>query len=392
MRLPPVKLDHLERLTDTNGIVQFAPLGVPDPATGYTIDDSTRALIVMARLPRSRIRERLAGIYLTSLLRAQRPDGTFAHEAYPDRSLSLTTASEDGFGRLIWACGEVAASDLPETIKHTAASVYERACPHVAAIRRVRGWSNAMQGLALWAQYTGDRWAEEATADCAERVLNRLETQSDPQWVWFEDVITYEPGRFPLGLLYAAALTADTRYLKAAERILAFLEQHLFAVTAERRIFAAAGNRGWYRRGGVRAVFDQQPVDAASLVEAATAAAVLTDDPRYHSLARDAFEWFLGDNVRGTALYDPETGACYDGLTPNGVNLNTGAESTICYLMARLTIGAKTIPISRLLAGRPRALELRDARRAESAPARQEQQWPPARPSAGPRPATLSRR
>lgn len=385
MRLPPLKLHHLETLTDDNGIIQFASLGVPDPSSGYTTDDNTRALIVTARLPRSRVSERLAGIYVNSLLRAQRRDGSFAQEAGVDGSLSQANASDDGFGRLIWACGEVAASDLPEALKDTVRSLLERARPHIAKIGHVRGWSNAVQGLALWAHHSGDRWAGDRTVECAEQILDRLLPQSTPDWVWFEDTMTYEPGRLPLGLLYAAARTGDVRYREAAERILAFLERSLFDARSKRRIFTPAGNHGWYPRGGVRAVYDQQPIDAGSMVEAATAAAVLTRDGRYRVLARDAFAWFLGANVGETPLYDPDTGACHDGLTPHGVNLNAGAESTICYLIARLTIAAKTIPISRLLAGRPPARGLRDARRAESAPAPQAQPWPLERPTDAPR-------
>jgi hypothetical protein len=382
MRLPPVKLDHLERLTDGTGILQFAQFGVGDPHSGYTTDDNTRALIVAARLPRGPARESLASTYLKFLLYAQRPDGMLAHEVSYERSPSQLSASDDGFGRCLWACGEVVASDLPEAMKGAAASIFQRALPHLTDIRHPRGWANAIQGLALWASHVDAGMVSDAAVKCAEHLLSRIKLHSVPEWVWFEDILTYEPGRLPLGLLYAGAVTGDNRYLEVGERVLAFLERTLFEVTPRRRVFSAIGNRGWYRRGGARAVYDQQPIDAASMVEAATAAAVMTKDPRYRSLARDAFAWFLGANTVGMPLYDPETGACHDGLTPHGVNLNAGSESTICYLIARLTIAAKAYPISRLLAGRPRALELRGARRVESAREPPAQHSPPVRPTA----------
>ena len=404
MKLPPLKLDHLERLTDGTGILQFARFGVGDPHSGYTTDDNTRALIVAARLPHGPVRKRLVSTYLRFLLYAQRPDGTLAHEVSYERSPSQLAVSDDGFGRCLWACGEVVASDLPEAMKGAAASIFQRALPHLADIRHPRGWANAIQGLALWTSHMDAGMVSDAAARCAEDLLSRFEMPSVTEWVWFEDILTYEPGRLPLGLLYAAALTRDTRYLEAGERVLAFLERTLYEATPAGRIFSAIGNRGWYRRGGPRAVYDQQPIDASSMVEAAAAAAVMTRNPRYRLLARDAFAWFLGANTLGMPLYNPETGGCHDGLTPQGVNLNAGSESTICYLIARLTVAALNhaprsgsgragaVPISRLLAGRPRALELRDARRVESAPEPPAPPLPPVKPTAGPHPVTPMRR
>jgi hypothetical protein len=50
------------------------------------------------------------------------------------------------------------------------------------------------------------------------------------------------------------------------------------------------------------------------------------------------FTWFLGNNHLNQIIYNPCTGGCYDGLEDHYVNLNQGAESTVSYLMARLTM------------------------------------------------------
>lgn len=392
MRLPALSLDHLLALTDGPGIVQFAKLGVGDPHSGYAIDDNARALIVAAKLPPGRRRERLAEVYLSLLLHAQRPDGTLAHEVGYDRALAQVAASDDGLGRCVWACAEVVASDLPEAMKRTATRVLRRARPHLAGIRHVRGWANAVQGLALYAHLTGDGDAREAAVQCADHLLAHLASHSDSTWVWFEDILTYEPGRLPLGLLFAAALTGETRYLEAAGRALTFLERTLYEVTSRGRIFIPIGNRGWYPRGGERARYDQQPVDAGSMVEAWNAAEALMGDRKYRSLARDTFGWFLGANSAGTPVYDPVTGACHDGLHPGGANLNAGGESTICYLLARLTISATMVSISRLPGAPARTPGLRGSRRAERDLAMPGRIAPPDRPTASPPPATPSPR
>src|SRR3972149_202705 len=121
MKLPKLNFDHLVRLTDDTGIVQFAKFGVGDPHSGYATDDNARALVVAARLPNSPLRDRLgapflnfpltlpqpnsplrdrlASLYLSFLLSVQQADGSFAQLALSNRSLSNAPASDDGFGR-----------------------------------------------------------------------------------------------------------------------------------------------------------------------------------------------------------------------------------------------------------------------------------------------------
>ncbi len=382
MKLPRLNLDHLVRLTDDTGILQFAEFGVGDPHSGYATDDNARALIVAARLANSPLRDRLASVYLSFLLSVQQPDGTFAHLAAYDRSLSDAPASDDGLGRCVWACAEVVASNLPAAMKQTAAFILDRTSPHLDGIRHVRGWANALQGLALHAHAVGKGRARAATVRFGDRLLDHLNAHTAGTWVWFEEVLTYEPGRMPMGLLYAAALTGESRYLEGAERALGFLEQTLFDQAENGRIFVPVGNGGWYPRGGTRAVHDQQPVDAASMVEAYAAAAAITGQARYRRLARAAFAWFLGENSGGVPVYDPDTGVCRDGLHPHGVNLNAGAESTVCYLLARLAISSRTLPISRLPGARRSGPASHAARRGGGAQEHPEPIWPPVPPSA----------
>ena len=58
------------------------------------------------------------------------------------------------------------------------------------------------------------------------------------------------------------------------------------------------------------------------------------DGSRYRAAAERAYAWFLGDNDVGVPVADPARGACHDGLTPDGVNANQGAESTLMWLTA----------------------------------------------------------
>jgi hypothetical protein len=98
--------------------------------------------------------------------------------------------------------------------------------------------------------------------------------------------------------------------------------------------FVPIGNDGWYRRDGHRARFDQQPIEAQSMIEAYVAAHTITGETRWADLAYQVFQWYLGQNDLNVPLYDLQTGACYDGLGPEGPDLNQGAESTLVWLLA----------------------------------------------------------
>ena len=101
-------------------------------------------------------------------------------------------------------------------------------------------------------------------------------------------------------------------------------------------IVSLIGNQGWLRHDGSRARFDQQPIDACALVEASLAAWQATRDVVWKERARHFLGWFLGSNDTQSMLYDSSTGGCRDGLSPNGPNLNEGAESTLSWLASLL--------------------------------------------------------
>jgi hypothetical protein len=62
----------------------------------------------------------------------------------------------------------------------------------------------------------------------------------------------------------------------------------------------------------------------------------ITGDNCWLLEAQRAFEWFLGRNDLNLSLYDPTTGGCRDGLHPDRVNENQGAESTLAFLQTLL--------------------------------------------------------
>jgi hypothetical protein len=165
-------------------------------------------------------------------------------------------------------------------------------------------------------------------------LLKIYRVTSTPGWNWFEDSLAYSNARLPEALLLAGSRTSNEEWLTAGLESLEWLEKQQHCTIDGH--FVPIGSLGFYSKGGGKARFDQQPVEASATVSACLQAHRATGDERWSRKAWAAFNWFLGDNDLKTALYDPSTGGCRDGLHPDRANENQGAESTLSFLMALL--------------------------------------------------------
>jgi hypothetical protein len=140
----------------------------------------------------------------------------------------------------------------------------------------------------------------------------------------------------------AAQRWPQEKFLSVATSSFGFLEQ----VTTAENFFQPIGNDGWYEYGEEKAVYDQQPVEAATMAEAALAAHKLTGDENHLTTFRRARDWFFGQNSARQPLVDPGSHTCFDGLSAKGVNRNQGAESTLAYLLvAVLDAAREAVPV-----------------------------------------------
>ncbi len=345
--LPPLKLDHLLRLTDDTGLLQHATFGVPHYQEGYTTDDNARALLLAVSLelmgePRGnaqhaqgvqvRVRE-LAPRYLAFLRYAFSAEtGRFRNVLGYDRRWREEVGSEDSHGRALWALGAVLSRSHRHDLRGLAAWLFEEALPAALELQSPRAWAFSLLGLWEYLQaFPGSREALRATRELGGRLLRLYEQNASEGWPWFENKLTYDNATLPHGLLLGGEALKRSDMRDAA---LEALEWLMRIQRAEEGHFVPIGNRGFYPRGGERARFDQQPLEAYATAAAALTTYRLTGDLRWQEEAHRAFEWFLGRNDLGLALYDPQTGGCRDGLQPDGVNENQGAESTLAFLLS----------------------------------------------------------
>ncbi|HWQ36639.1 MAG TPA: glycosyltransferase [Blastocatellia bacterium] len=343
--LPEIRLDHLRRLTDDTGILQHATYGVPDRRHGYATDDAARALVVaMLHWRQFGAQEalELATRYLSFLQYAQLPDGHFHNFMNYQREFLDERGSEDTLGRALWGLGTTVAFAPGDAMRALAREMFERALGALE-LHHPRALAYAICGLFNFlGHYDGATQVRRKLIELAEQLLGiyqcaRALDDEIGQWRWFGDDVTYGNAKMPQAMLLAYRVAGDERFRQAGLESLDFLLE----LTYRDGRFDFIGNQGWYRRGGERAAFGQQPIEAAYTAEASLAAYEVTGDLRYTELARAAAEWLLGRNRLGVRLYDFTTGACADGLDPHGASLNQGAESVICGLLALLAVSAQ---------------------------------------------------
>jgi glycosyltransferase involved in cell wall biosynthesis len=333
VELPAPKHTHLRTLTGPAGMFQHAVHTVPNYAEGYTTDDNARALILSIMLERRGIEWPFAERYLAFLHHAFRRDtGRFRNWMAFDQRWLDETGSEDCHGRAVWALGTVLGESRREGLKGAAGLLMEAALPAVKDFTSPRAWAYVLLGLHHYLRrFPGDRAAQGLREDLAARLMRLYEQVKQPDWLWFEDILAYCNARLSQAMILTGRALDRGEWLQAGLESLDWLVQ---VQTDEQGHLVPVGSNGFWRRGQQRARFDQQPVEAHTMVSACLDAWRATGDARWRLEARRAFEWFLGRNDLGLPLYDAATGGCRDGLHPDRVNQNQGAESTLSFHIA----------------------------------------------------------
>jgi hypothetical protein len=309
---------------------------VPNYSEGYTTDDNARALVLMIlleELGKDWVAQ-AAGIgsrYLAFLWHAFNPQVARFHNfmSYERRWLE-EVGSEDSHARALWGLGTVLGRSRQKGFRGAAARLFEVALPAVHQFTHLHSTALALVALHEYLrQFSGDREAQQARTALAERLFEAYQRNASDDWPWFEDTLTYGSATLPHALLLSGRWTQQPQIVEVGLRSLGWL---VSLQTSENGHFVPIGNRGFYPRGGPRARFDQQPIEAHAMLSACIEAYDVTGEESWKQEARRAFEWFLGRNDLGMSLYDPLTGGCCDGLSPEGVNINQGAESTVAFL------------------------------------------------------------
>jgi len=337
--LPQPKLDHLIRLTDDVGILQHANYIVPNRYHGYCTDDNARALIavLMARevLTDGEVITNLACTYISFLHHAFNEEtGRFRNFMGYDRRWLEEIGSEDSHGRAVWGLGQAVALAESAAIRDAARLVFEKALPALADFTSPRTWSFALGGInAYLTRFSGDSEVRRVRETLADKLFEKYKQNASDPWPWIEDRLTYANGKIAQALILCGRHLDRNEMLQAG---LGSLEWLMTVQTDPKGHFVPVGNHGWYPRGGEKARFDQQPIEALGMIEACHEAYEATTDEKWFFHAQRCLEWFLGRNDLNAPLYNHKTGGCCDGLNADGSNRNQGAESTLACCLSML--------------------------------------------------------
>jgi glycosyltransferase involved in cell wall biosynthesis len=339
--LPPLKLDHLNNMTDETGILQHAIITVPNYREGYTTDDNARALMVSALLEELGNGEalKLASRYLAFVWYAFNEEtGRFRNFMDYHRHWLEDSGSDDSHGRTLWALGTMLGRSNTPALQSMAGRLFEQTLPAILDTTSPRAWAFALVGIHEYLRrFAGDRMASQVREELAGRLLGLYQSHRSGEWRWYEEGLTYCNAALPHALLMCGQSIPNDEMTKAGLESLRWLAD-LQHADSNGGHFVPIGSNGFYQRGGERARFDQQPVEAQAMVSACLEAYRITGDNPWRKEARRAFEWFIGRNDLNLPIYDPTTGGCRDGLHPDRANENQGAESTLAFLQALLEL------------------------------------------------------
>lgn len=332
-----IALDHLDRMTDSTGLIQHAIYSIPRRESGYTTDDNARALRLCVRLWDQQPNDRMLGRvikYLSFLEHARCLVRGFHNFLSYQRDWLDAEGTGDSQGQAVLALAEVVGSDLPEGCRLLARELIDTVMPALADLRSLRAQAYLILASGhLWAMGVKEMEPLEAIAwSAAERLVECYHRSQRPDWPWFESRMTYANAVLPHALFAAARRWPDEDFLEVAAASFDFLDRE---TTAE-GMFWPVGNSDWYPHGESKSLYDQQPVEASTMAEAALAAFNLLCDEKYLGVFSRANDWFHGRNSLNERLADVASGGCCDGLHPSGMNRNQGAESTLAYLWTEL--------------------------------------------------------
>ena len=279
--LPDLRLDHLSRMTDSTGMFQHALFTVPNFSEGYCTDDNARAFILAVLLDAmeaepEKVRT-LATTYAAFLHYAFDPRTKRFHNHLSfDRRWLDEQGSEDSHGRALWALGLGVGRSPYRSFQVMSGQIFAQALPAVAEFKSPRAWAFSLLGIHEYLQrLNGDRFAHQMRDSLTTRLMELYDRTARPDWPWFEDVLSYDNAKLAHALILGGRVNGR---VPAFERGLQALRWLVEVQTVESGDFRPIGSNGFHPRGGVRATFDQQPIEARSMVSACLKAYRATSD------------------------------------------------------------------------------------------------------------------
>lgn len=337
--LPEINFDHLKKLTDSTGIFQHANYTIANRNEGYCTDDNVRALMTTIMNKFILDDDSLDWYiyrYMTFVHHSFNAEkGLFRNFMSYDRRWLEESGSEDCNGRVIYALGYIIKNIDNNSILAIVKSLFDQSIKNMGSFRSPRTMAYIIMGCIFYLKrFAGAREVKKICKTFCDRLLDDYNNTSNPDWLWFEEYLTYDNARLPQALLMAGNFLGSKAYISAGMESLKWLYDSLY--DPEKNCLSLVGNDGWFVKGKTKAKYDQQPIEIPAMIDACYQAFRINADAEWINRLSISFSWFLGNNDRQEPLCDLISGGCFDGLNPAMINQNQGAESTICWLHSLL--------------------------------------------------------
>lgn len=343
-KIPEINLNHFKNLTTEFGMIQFSVINQPDINSGYTLDDNARALVAMCQhyqLTNDPNDLEYINKYFEFIKFCLQPEGYFLNYVDVDKKFTKQNSENlaDANGRAVWALGYLISIGnlLPEELNQKAITTMHNALANVNAIHSTRAMAFIIKGIYYSNLRLNATENESKIKHFADKLVQMYKHEAKKDWQWFEGYLTYGNSILPEAMLCAYLATGEEIYKEIAKTSFDFLLSKIYRNKKIRVI----SNQGWLTQGeelNYEKVGGEQPIDVSYTIMALSKFYDVFKEQDYLKKMNIGFSWFLGNNHLNQIIYNPATGGCYDGLENTYVNLNQGAESTVSYLMARLTM------------------------------------------------------
>ncbi len=343
-KIPKINLNHFKNLTTDFAMIQFSIINQPDINTGYTLDDNARALVAMCQhyeLNNDENDLEYINKYFNFIKFCLQPEGYFLNYVDVDKKFTKQNSENlaDSNGRAIWALGYLSSIChlLPDELSDNVLKTFQLSLVNVCKINSPRAMAFIIKGIYYNNSCHFSQDNIRVLKHLTDKLVQMYKHEKDENWFWFESYLTYGNSILPEAMLCAYLATNNLAYKEIAQTSFDFLLTKIFTKNSIKVI----SNKGWLHNNNnyqQEKIGGEQPIDIAYTILALSKFYEAFNDYEYLHKMEIAFSWFLGNNHLHQIVYNPCTGGCYDGLEDNYINLNQGAESTVSYLMARLTM------------------------------------------------------
>jgi hypothetical protein len=313
---------HLDRMSDHRGLASH-PVGARrHTARGYCTDDNARLLVVTSRESDAGSAHRLSRLALGFVLEAQGVGGRSRNRMDRNGHWVDRYDTHDCWGRSLWGLGTTATQHTDPSTRQWALGGFDNGARLRSRSRRAMAFA-ALGAADVLARDPDHRTARGLLVDA----LEAIGPISAGDWPWPEPRLTSANAT-----LAEAVIAAGSALDRApdVERGLTMLAWLLELETPNGHLSVTGNGGRGPGDGGPQ--FDQHPIEVAAMADACWRAYSVTGDRAWSRGVTAAAGWFTGDNDTGLPMCDDVSGGGFDGLQPEGVNLDQGAESTLALI------------------------------------------------------------